>query len=64
MFSLTRKLAHKAGLTEIHASIRADNVPGLAYYARMGFADYGHDPDFALADGRVVGRVLRRFDLA
>lgn len=64
MFALTRKLAHKAGLTEIHASIRADNVPGLAYYARMGFADYGHDPDFALADGRVVGRVLRRFDLA
>jgi L-amino acid N-acyltransferase YncA len=46
----------------IIASIRADNVPGLAYYARIGFRDVEHDPDFALEDGRVVGRVHRRFD--
>jgi L-amino acid N-acyltransferase YncA len=63
LFALTLDLARAAGLTEIHASIRADNVPGLAYYARIGFVDYGRDDGFALSDGRVVGRVLRRFDL-
>ena len=47
----------------IIAWIRADNVPGLAYYARIGFVDVGHDPDYALSDGRVVGRIHRRFDL-
>ena len=47
----------------IIASIRADNVPGLAYYARIGFRDIGQDPDFALSDGRVVGRVHRRYEL-
>ena len=64
MFALTRDLVQTAGLTVIHASIRADNAPGLAYYAKMGFADYATDPDFALSDGTVVGRVERRFDLA
>jgi L-amino acid N-acyltransferase YncA len=47
----------------IIASIRADNVPGLAYYARIGFRDIGAKPDFALSDGRKVGRIHRRFDL-
>jgi ribosomal protein S18 acetylase RimI-like enzyme len=64
LFALTLDLAREAGLTEIHASIRADNVPGLAYYARIGFVDYARDEGFALNDGRVVGRVMRRFDLA
>lgn len=63
MFALTRDLAKAAGLTVIHASIRADNVPGLAYYAKMGFADYATDPHFTLNDGTVVGRIERRFDL-
>lgn len=63
LFALTCAQARDAGLTRIEASIRADNVPGLAYYARIGFADIGHEPDFALNDGRVVGRVHRRFTL-
>ena len=54
----------RAGVTAIIASIRADNVPGLAYYARLGFVDFAHDPDFALTDGRIVGRVHRRYDIA
>jgi L-amino acid N-acyltransferase YncA len=63
MFALTRDILIRAGIPSIVATIRSDNVPGLAYYTRMGFADFAHDPDFALADGRVVGRVHRRHAL-
>ncbi|THD85759.1 GNAT family N-acetyltransferase [Aliigemmobacter aestuarii] len=63
LFARTLIEARAAGIATIHASIRADNVPGLAYYARIGFVDYAFDPDFALKDGRRVGRVSRRFDL-
>jgi L-amino acid N-acyltransferase YncA len=63
MFDLTCALLRQKGVAEIIASIRADNAPGLAYYARIGFRDIGHEPDFALSDGRIVGRVHRRFDL-
>lgn len=63
MFAKTLELARQAGLREIHAAIRADNAPGLAYYARIGFAGDSFDPDFSLDDGRVVGRVNRRFTL-
>ena len=63
MFPVTCRLCRDKGVTEFVGSIRADNVPGLAYYRRMGFVDVAHDPDFALADGRVVGRVHRRFAL-
>lgn len=64
MFALTCEVLNKrGGVPSIIASIRADNVPGLAYYARIGFRDIGDDPGFALSDGTVVGRVHRRFDL-
>jgi L-amino acid N-acyltransferase YncA len=63
MFGLTCALLREKGVAKIVASIRADNGPGLAYYARIGFVDQAHEPDFALKDGRVVGRVHRRFAL-
>lgn len=63
LFAMTCDLLRQADTKEIIASIRADNAPGLAYYARIGFANVGFDPDFALTDGRVVGRVHRRFEL-
>jgi L-amino acid N-acyltransferase YncA len=63
MFALTCAILRAAGRTRITATIRADNAPGLAYYARMGFADVARDPAFALRDGRVVGRVTRAFRL-
>ena len=63
LFAATCRIAHEKGVAEIIASIRADNAAGLAYYARIGFADVSFDPDFALSDGRIVGRVHRRFDL-
>jgi L-amino acid N-acyltransferase YncA len=64
MFGLTCQTLRTLGIEYIIASIRADNMPGLAYYARIGFRDIGADPEFALSDGRKVGRVHRRFDLS
>lgn len=63
LFALTCDQARAAGIRQIEAAIRADNVPGLAYYARIGFRDVGAEPDFALNDGRVVGRIHRRYAL-
>jgi L-amino acid N-acyltransferase YncA len=62
LFALTCDLL-RPDPAPIIATIRADNAPGLAYYARMGFREVSRDPDWALQDGRVVGRVNRRFDL-
>lgn len=63
LFKVTRVALIASGIRYVRAHIRADNVPGLAYYARIGFFDIGGDPDFALSDGRKVGRVHRRLDL-
>ncbi|QYZ68923.1 GNAT family N-acetyltransferase [Neotabrizicola shimadae] len=63
LFAATAAAARAAGIATINATIRADNVPGLGYYARRGFIIYATDPDWALDDGRVVGRVSKRFDL-
>ena len=63
LFAATLAKLRGGDVDRIIASIRADNVPGLAYYARIGFRDVGGDPGFALKDGRIVGRVHRRFDL-
>lgn len=63
MFAFTCTALRATGHRSIIATIRNDNRPGLAYYRRMGFVDVAEDPDFALKDGRIVGRVHRRFDL-
>lgn len=63
LFAATEAACRAAGLTVINATIRADNAPGLGYYARRGFVDYAQEPDYALKSGRVVGRISRRFDL-
>jgi GNAT superfamily N-acetyltransferase len=62
LFAASLAEVRRAGLATINATIRADNVPGLAYYARLGFRDYGLNPGFTLRDGRRVGQVLRRYD--
>lgn len=63
LFAATVSAARARGIATINAAIRADNAPGLGYYSRRGFRDYDHDPSFALKDGRIVGRVCKRFDL-
>lgn len=43
LFAATRTAARQAGVTGIDATIRRENAGGLAYYSRMGFADYWSD---------------------
>jgi L-amino acid N-acyltransferase YncA len=63
LFVATAAAARARGVTTINATIRADNAPGLGYYSRRGFQNYDHDHSFTLKDGRVVGRVSKRFNL-
>lgn len=63
LFAATRARAAALGFQVINAMIRADNVPGLAYYTRMGFRPYRTDPAVPLSDGRPVDRIHHRFDL-
>lgn len=64
LFEAISTAAKAAGFTTINATIRADNILGLAYYSRLGFQDYAADPDYRLKDGTRVGRISKRFDLA
>ena len=63
LFEASKRIAADKGITEIIAKIRADNVPGLAYYSKMGFEDYTVDPGVPLKDGTPVDRVSKRFVL-
>jgi L-amino acid N-acyltransferase YncA len=63
LFAATRDAARARGLTQMIAHIRADNAPGLACYARLGFSDIGEDPGCTLGNETVVGRIDRRFNL-
>lgn len=61
LFPATRKAAEELGLAVINATIRADNVSGLAYYEKMGFETYDRVVQVPLADGTLVDRVKKRF---
>ena len=63
LFQETRRLAAAQGFASINATIRADNAPGLAYYARMGFEDHSVDKAVPLQDGRPIDRISKRFIL-
>ncbi|MHA6262080.1 N-acetyltransferase family protein [Arenibacterium sp. CAU 1754] len=63
LFAATCKAAGDKGLSQINATIRADNVPGLAYYSKIGFRDHSVARDIPLADGVLVDRVSKRFVL-
>jgi L-amino acid N-acyltransferase YncA len=61
LFPATRKAAEDLGLKAINATIRADNVSGLAYYAKMGFETYRRVKQVPLRDGTLVDRVKKRY---
>ena len=63
LFPTTRKAARELGLSVINATIRADNVSGLAYYAKMGFETYDTMRAVPLKDGTRVDRVKKRLDV-
>jgi L-amino acid N-acyltransferase YncA len=64
LFAATRDRARRLGLVAINATIRADNVGGLTFYGKMGFADHSVTSNVPLRNGRPVDRVHKRFRLA
>ena len=63
LFDATRRAAKDLGYTWINANIRADNEGGLIYYQSRGFQDYGRIEGYEMANGQVVDKVLKRYDL-
>lgn len=62
MWAETKARSIAAGVDTIGATIRTDNVPGLAYYSGLGFTDYGAVLTETLSDGTQVQKACKRFD--
>lgn len=64
LFEATVAASRANGASHIMAKITSDNVGGLAYYSKMGFADdHVVSADLTRADGTVVDRVIKRYSL-
>jgi L-amino acid N-acyltransferase YncA len=63
LFSATAKGAKALGYVWIRANIRADNEGGLTYYQSRGFRDYGIIEGYKMADGALVNKQLKRYDV-
>ena len=63
LFEATKRAAKEIGYVWINANIRADNEGGLIYYQSRGFQDYGVIEGYRMADGTIVDKRLKRFDL-
>lgn len=61
LFAATRARAIELGLAAINATIRADNIGGLAFYSKLGMEDYAVDRAQPLADGTPVDRIRKRY---
>lgn len=63
LFEATLQQAARVGIQHINATIRADNVKGLGYYAKLGFETYDVRHGVPLRDGTPVDRIFKRFTL-
>jgi L-amino acid N-acyltransferase YncA len=63
LFDSTKSAARALGYRWINATIRSDNLGGLAYYQSRGFETWAHDSNVALADGQIVNKTSKRYDL-
>ncbi|WP_299877207.1 GNAT family N-acetyltransferase [uncultured Sulfitobacter sp.] len=63
LFDATRKAAKAMRYVWINANIRADNEGGLIYYQSRGFQDYGRIEGYEMANGQIVDKCLKRYDL-
>ena len=64
MFSRTVDACRKHGGHAIFAKITSDNSGGVAYYTKMGFADWKVIPnDHTRRDGTTVDRIIKRYML-
>lgn len=63
LFEATKQAAKALGYVWVNANIRADNEGGLIYYQSRGFQDYGVIEGHKLANGDVVEKRLKRYEL-
>jgi L-amino acid N-acyltransferase YncA len=63
LFEATKSAARVLGYRWINANIRADNESGLTYYQSRGFENYGRIERYRMADGQIVDKILKRYDL-
>ncbi|MFQ6553661.1 N-acetyltransferase family protein [Aestuariibius insulae] len=63
LFEATKAACTAAGGHTIIAKIRADNVPGLAYYSKMGFVDTDRIKGVPLNDGTPMDRIVKSLPL-
>ena len=63
LFAVTINRARELGLRAINATIRADNLGGLAFYSKQGFVDHSVTRAVPLSDGTPVDRLHKRFEL-
>lgn len=63
LFDKTSRVARKLGFVQINATIRADNIPGLSYYSKMGFQDHSVFHSRPLRNGTPIDRISKRFFL-
>lgn len=63
LWRATKDAATAANVIAVDATIRTDNVPGLAYYTGLGFWDYSSLSNFKLSDGALVDKTRKRFDI-
>lgn len=63
LFEATKTAAKQLGYVWINANIRTDNEGGVTYYQSRGFRDWRFDHDVELADGTIVSKVHKRYDI-
>ncbi len=63
LFEATKIAARDLGYQWINATIRNDNEGGLAYYQSRGFETYRTNTGVHLANGLVVDKIRKRYDL-
>lgn len=63
LFKATKQAAKELGYVWINANIRTDNEGGVTYYQSRGFRDWRFDNDVALADGTIVSKINKRYDI-
>ena len=63
LFEATKAAARKQGYQWINANIRADNESGLTYYQSRGFRIWQRVEGVVLANGLVVDKIYKRYDL-
>ena len=61
LFQHTLRHAKEHSISSINATIRKDNISGIAYYTKMGFTDHSVAKDVPLQDGTKVDRISKRY---